>query len=295
MKKLIALILAVFMTLTVVGCSANNTETTSDVSNVSSNITDISSYTAESYQIKVVDGQHYLLIPKEKVPQSASGFGSVVGDISFKSVDDFINTVKNGNFTRDQYSTMVNFFKKDENGIKTCNPDKIYEPVGPKEFFVSSAAWSGETYGYSLTNPENCYVTIRLLRKEGFNEIFKEYWVDYNEKHTIVQKTENSAKENYTEIFFSTDAGELKNKRYKLETNVATYETASTKTEIYVREEYFLRCEDPKYTATVSSEIPYQVTMFVQNSDLQYQVMIYDLASPVTPEWLLQFGLKPRS
>ena len=273
MKRIIALILVVFMTLTAVGCADENANSSANSESNQSNATEKLSNTNS------ISGDTNI------------GSGSISGCevspyVDFASVDEFVKTLKNGNFSG-RTLDMVKRFEEDKYGrIKICNPNKIYEPTAPNNFSLSSITWEGETYSYNMSGPEDSHAWIYLHEKESFERNFKDEW-------SSRFMSDTTSDEGYTQTYFSTFAGEFKRKRYKLETNVATYEKASNKTEVYIVEYYRLKTIYSDFPT--SSEIPYRIYMFVQNSGLQYEVRINDLNSPVTPEWLLQFGLKPRS
>ena len=303
MKKLIALILVVFMTLTVIGCSdenanssvnsesnlSNNTESSNTTGSLKHSVTTTINDTVKC-ELEVIDGQYYLLNFGKDI-SNIIGSGMPATDIAFKSIDEFVNTIKGGNFTRGQYNTMVNHFKKDGSGrIKICNPNKIYEPIAPDKAYVAGVNWTGEKYSCDVQTLDAWWALFIIHTKETFEEKSAFHWDHYGRGFEFDKSKKYP---DYTEINYTTGIVDIKLKRYTLETNAATYEKALAKTQMCVEEKYYLRSENPKFTA--SSEIPYLITIFVENDDVQYEVQIRDIKSPVTPEWLLQFGLKPRS
>ena len=311
MKRIIALILVVLMTLTIVGCSDENANSSANSESNQSNTTESLSSSNKQptnnnessnnsvttpindtvkCEINVINDQYYI-VPIANYVSSNTGSGMRDLGIDFKSMDEFIKTVKSGNFTRGQYDTMIDFFKKDEIGrIKICNIDKTYEPVAPKKFSTTGVYWQGEKYSQTIQAVEDWWAQFTVHSKESFESRSEFYWKRYG----FGREFDKSKKyPDYAEVNYQTDVVDVKLKRYTLETNVATYEKASAKTQMYIEEKYYLRSESPNFPT--SNEIPYLIQMFVENDDLQYEVRIDGIKSPVTPEWLMQFGLKPRS
>ena len=306
MKKLIALILAVFVTLTVVGCSDENANSSANSESNQSNPTEslsnsnkqplnnnessnnsITTPTIDTAkcEIKVIDGQYYIFPAAKDILNNTDG--SVIREgTSFKSVNEFVSALKKGEFPSGELPA-INRFEKDELGrIKICNPDKIYEPLSPKEFSPGVVFWSGESYSFPLNGPH--YAIIYVNKNEIYQRNFKEQWENFYGLGKI-EKTES--KDNCTETYFSTSVGKFKAKKYKLQKDVSTYEKSSQKAEVFVIELY--RLESNKSHHTTSSTVPIEVRMFVQNDDLKYEVYLTDLTKATTPDYLMQFGLKP--
>ena len=230
-----------------------------------------------------IDGQYYLRIDGEAA--GADQWGDLAAALEFPSLTDLKDTLKSGKFTDSQIYIMQETFEKDENGIKICDPDRLYKPVLPKDlFWRATVTWGGDIYSFSLgSDTGNTFGRIVILTEEAFRLHFEYDYVQFFTRpqiKNVVQKevlVENIPATMYT---YSNDIIEGKRLRYRI---------INSRSTLYIDEHYILASKNEQLT--VSETVPNRITIYGEQNDVYFYVSLYRFASQPTVAWLSSFAL----
>lgn len=230
-----------------------------------------------------VDGQYYLRIDGEAA--GANQWGDLAAALEFPSLTDLRNTLKSGKFTDSQIYIMQETFEKDENGIKICDPDRLYKPVLPKDlFWRATVTWGGDIYSFSLgSDTGNTFGRIVILTEEAFRLHFEYDYVQFFTRpqiKNVVQKEVLVENIPATQHTYSTDVIDGKSIRYEIAANGKT---------LHVKEEYILASTNEG--AIISETVPDSIRIYGEQNDVYFYVSLYRFASQPTVAWLSSFAL----
>ena len=230
-----------------------------------------------------MDGQYYLRIDGEAA--GADQWGDLAAALEFPSLTDLRNTLKSEKFTDSQIYIMQETFEKDENGIKICDPDRLYEPVLPEDlFWRATVTWGGDIYSFSLgSNTGNTFGSIVILTEEAFRLNFEYDYVQFFTRpqiKNVVQKEVLVENIPATQHTYSTDVIDGKSIRYDIAANGKT---------LHVKEEYILASTNEG--AIISETVPDSIRIYGEQNDVYFLVYLYRFASQPTVAWLSSFAL----
>lgn len=210
-------------------------------------------------------------------------FVQVTG-ITFESLADMKRTIKNNSFTRSQAAIIKTSFKKDENGIKICDPDKLYQPMNVNGLNYTGVCLGGEIYAFFIHFAGDLHGMFIYHSKEDFDKHFKYAYTDYFEHGNV---TITSVVDGHygnvptKEYYYTTVSGVLKEVRYTLNVNGKT---------LIVNESYCLQMDDG--IVPVSETVPYTVNIYGTDNGVNFSMFLCDFTSRPTVEWLSQFGVE---
>lgn len=201
--------------------------------------------------------------------------------IQFDSIEEWIDTVKNGKLDDHQLATANKFFEKDSNGnILICDFSDIKVPVHPKGFECNGVGWSGRYYSYYIENVDGVFAYVHYIGKDAYEDRFEDDYLNFFDQDHIFLKKVIEGKD-ATEYYYSTDAGELKSVRYSL---------ANGDTTRHIEETYRLEMKDSYLEE--SSEIPSSIYIYGSGPNGYFVITIYGLKNRPNVEWLEQFGVR---
>lgn len=206
-----------------------------------------------------------------------------VAGITFKSLADMKRTIKNNLFTKSQAATIKTCFKKDENGIKICNPDKLYQPTLPTGLHASSVCLNGEFYSVSVTATDlPLYVQTHFWSKEDFESRWnrRKDYTYYSD--TGVEKAETVEGIPAKAYYCSTNVCDIKLLVYYMEVNGK---------KLRIIEDYILRA-DAGSDLIASTTVPDIVRIFGEERGQYYEYYLSGFTARPTTEWLSQFGVE---
>ena len=267
MKKLIIIVSCfLFVTTCFGGCGVDTANTNN-----------------KRYEIRTIDNEQYLVIDESVIESIESKIDVEMiqeAEIQFDSIDEFVNTVKNGKLNDRQLAVANKTFKKDANGIKVCDFTNIKIPVNPLELACKTVFWSGELYSFYLESANDTIAYYHLLDKNNYDYQYENNYLRFfdNEGITTTKVIENK---NNTEYYYSTTKGDMKKVRYTI---------TNAETNLVIDETYRLRMEDS--TIPVSQDVPYRITIYGVKSGVYFSIEVFDIVNKPTTEWITQFSVK---
>lgn len=235
------------------------------------------------YDLRPV-GDSYRLVINDEVLNSIESTIDVKlikqASIAFDSIDDFVDTLKNGKLSIEQLAVAYKTFKRDDNGIKVCDIDSIKVPVSPNEMNCKTVYWNGELYSFYLEKENNAVAYYHVLDKNTYDKQYENNYTRFfeNEYVTTTKITETPGG---TEYYYSTTQGDMKKIRYTL---------SNDNTILIIDETYRLSMVDS--TIDTSDDIPYRITIYGERDGNYFTISIFDIVGKPTAEWLTQFGIK---
>lgn len=230
----------------------------------------------KTYRLFCVDGKYYLSFSREESGLARSQLGS----LSFDSLDDLIDSIKNNRFADWEYDVICSSFPKDENGIKIFNLDRVLDAKVPNQMRTGSVSWQGDSYSFNLRDESGVFAYFHILSQQDYSEVFnREYETLLDRKQITVSSRQTIEDRNAEVILCSTDVANTKLVRYTLPNGVI------------VEERYRLSSE----IAQVSETIPSSIHLYSKNEDGCFVVSIGGLKERPTVDWLSQFGVKSRT
>lgn len=267
MKRYIIVILFCLF-LTLILCSCNQTARANE---------------GKRYYLRPV-GDSYRLVIDDEVLNSIESTIDVKlikqASIAFDSIDDFVDTLKNGKLSNEQLAVAYKTFKRDDNGIKVCDINSIKIPVSPNEMNCKTVYWNGELYSFYLEKENNAIAYYHVLDKSTYDNQYENNYTRFfeNENVTITKILELP---DSTEYYYSTAKSDMKKIRYALSNN---------NTNLIIDETYRLSMVDG--TIETSNDIPYKINIYGEKAGDYFSISIFDFVGKPSPEWLTQFGIK---
>lgn len=213
-------------------------------------------------------------------------------NITFDSIDQFYTTLKTQNFTEEQAHIIAHDFSKDENGIKSCDPDKLCDLKVPEGFEYTDKLyrWSGEKYSVEFKTKSSFYGGLSVSSKEAYDSFFKYYYIDTFADNPLisVKKTYEINSGGYTATVYeySTDLSLGKSVRFHIVDGSRT---------VYIDMCYTLEylSEGSSSHYNVSDEHPQRIAMYCEENGQFYKILFFNVDFMPTVDWLLSFGIEP--
>ena len=288
MKKIILIITILLLVLQLYSCNKiqddsvlqsstifNETETPVKIEQVTSSVIKIE----DKYYLNFSDG-NTIEYTGEDSYESAN--------INFATINDFKSTIISNSYTNDQIYNIKKVFRKDSNGIKICDLNTFYAPIMPKDSEILSVGWSGERYGYIISDLKKTYISLMYEIDESYNEIIAYEIEDFYSRPTVNRtKIITEVKDNieYTINYYTTKYGEFKNIEYQLISEEGIKYT--------IKEQYWLSHIDS--SLSVSEDIPKSIYIFGKGEDLYFYCFMSGLTEKPSLQKILSYGLKKES
>ena len=134
----------------------------------------LSSCAQSNYKLIQEDGNYYIEVAKR-----TSDYHAVM-PITFQSIDEMIQCIKEGDFSWQQLDDIRKFRPQQNGGIPIINLSNHYEPTLPELVDGYSVLWYGNEYQLSKTasDDKELSFTFRFRDKAHFDRIKKEHNLD---------------------------------------------------------------------------------------------------------------------
>ena len=253
----------------------NNTTTPQSPETVTSS--DIINPDGADYSLITRDGLHYIVLENEYAVSNGS---QVSTNIHFSSMKEFKDTVTLGKLS-DSQKEIVSTFKKDENGILTCDFNNLYIPALPQNGIYSDISWEGEGYSFYIDLEGEPFGFFHLNSKENHDRNYKYDITDFFDRDTItLNRTEDLGNEK-TAFYYTTQAGYYVRLRYSLKDGDRTYQVDKT-----------YRLNDSEESIDEATAIPQRISMYCSQDEVYYSIKLHEFDGVPTDEWLLQIGIQ---
>lgn len=201
----------------------------------------------------------------------------------FDSIEEFLDTIKNGKLEENHLVDMCRFLEYDSNYIKICDIFNLQVPVLPDGWEVNRVKWGGTDYSFDFFCSTGEVGSLHYKSKEIYESQYeREYLNFFDQEHITLEKTVKN--KNKTEYYYSTKAGEFKRVRYTVKNG---------KTTLIVDEDYLLSTTSQLLEdRPVSDTIPYSVQIYGRKSNHYFKIYLYNLVEQPTEEWIKSFGIK---
>lgn len=204
--------------------------------------------------------------------------------VQFKSLAEMKNAIKNNKFTPSQAAIIKTFFPKDSNGIKICNPDRLYKPVLPDNLEYDEVSLSGEMYSFLVNSNSNFSLAFfHYMTKDVFDRSLKNEFDLYSNHLITITSVQDEMFDNlFTKTYYYyTKNCEMKSIAYTIDSNGK---------KLQILEKYTLKA----YVSglQVSNTIPDSVYVFGTDNNLYFELCIHDPTSRPTVNWLSQIGIE---
>jgi len=235
-------------------------------------------------------GKDYYLVLDESIIKSYEAMHSdpkvcidyIFESITFGSIEELIDTLKNGKLTDSQLLNVC-AYQKSSDGTKICDISDMQVPVLPKEFEWQSGSWNGKTYSFDFESSTGESGTWVYRCKEDYDRLYERNYLNYfdNELITLEKVVNNRDK---TEYYYSSSTAESKLVRYTVK---------KWGTTLIVDEHYLLGIKHHLLEdSQVSDSIPSKVKIYGRKSNHYFMIDLYTLKEPPTEEWIKSFGIK---
>ena len=279
MKKAIALLLLLCLTVLLVACAGREPAKTADPRVYDGSLLE-NENPADNYYLSVVSGQYYLHYTKER-----SNILNDLGSLSFGSLDELIDKIVNNRFEEREHNVIRTAFAKDENGILLFDLDRLFDPVPPRGWEVDEVYWNGTSYSFYVSDARigaaDTFAYLYVLPRDAYSETFeREYETFFDREQITVTSRRRTGDRNAEVVLFSTSSADQKRIRYTLPNGVI------------VDEQYVLKSNTP--LLETSETIPQMIHLYHEGEECCFTAVIFGLTERPSVEWLSQFGLAAR-
>ena len=194
------------------------------------------------------------------------------------------NAIKSGKITKRQADIIKASFPEDSNGIKICNPDRLYKPVLPDNLEYDEVSLSGEMYSFLVNSNSNFSLAFfHYMTKDVFDRSLKNEFDLYSNHLITITSVQDEMFDNlFTKTYYYyTKNCEMKSIAYTIDSNGK---------KLQILEKYTLKA----YVSglQVSNTIPDSVYVFGTDNNLYFELCIHDPTSRPTVNWLSQIGIE---
>jgi len=260
MKKILCILLSIWMVLAFVGCDPNNgndidtssdteSDTMKDTNTETEGVGTLESEmgtgtkdpTRPDYSLITVDGNHYLVF--DNVLNHTYTYPPQEAWVMFDSITEWKDHVTKGTLSDYAKAIIVVAFEKNDIGFKICNFNNLFVPVLPEDVVSSTVRWWSESYSFYIEVDETAYGYITCYTEEQYQ-----------------LACDSSSNSHLYQTQYTLQSG---NKMFTV------YEGSNSNGEIeYMR----MNCIE---------------------GDLYYSITLSNLTEKPSEEWLLSFGLTP--
>ncbi|MBQ8164424.1 MAG: hypothetical protein IJZ94_01220 [Clostridia bacterium] len=241
------------------------------------------------------NGQYYIQFDEIDKNINESFTNSVTEEcITFSSMDEFYSKVTNVDFSEEEVDIMFRSFPNDDNGIRVCDMDRLYQPILPNDAVVDNVRWYGDAYVTSWVASDGASGSIQVFdREEDFYRIMNALRPDnfYEKEHVEVLDYSEDQNSKYTmkkwTFTTTTDSGQYKFREEQ-------YETDSADSHCKIIIIYRLESNDKYSEGMVFSDtIPHRLHVFGNNGDKYWINDSISIVSDIDIDWLMSFDIEP--
>ena len=234
----------------------------------------------EDYSIIENNGRYYIVFTDESQFKNYEE-SQVSATVDFKTIQEFKDRVIKGELSDWEKVTISNSFGRDENGILSCDFNKLYEPVMPLGGMVTSVSWEGEFYGFGVEIGNNIFGFVNYYTPAIYKSIFEYKYENFFDRDTItVTRTEQIGDGQKIATYYRTFAGEFMQLRYTLQNGTKTIVVEKT-----------FRLAMSNEMLTTSSTVPFDISLYCIDEGVHCVMDLYGFSEDPSDEWLMQFGM----
>lgn len=207
-----------------------------------------------------------------------------LASVKFESLAEMKNAIKSGKITKRQADIIKASFPEDSNGIKICNPDRLYKPVLPDNLEYDEVSLSGEMYSFFVNSNSNFSLAFfHYMTKDVFDRSLKNEFDLYSNHLITITSVQDEMFDNVLmkTYYYYTKNCEMKSIAYTINSNGK---------KLQVLETYILKAFVSDLQ--VSNSIPQTVYVFGTDNNLYFELCIHDPTSRPTVNWLSQIGIE---
>ena len=246
------------------------------------------------YEIKVIDGNHYLNFTNGN--EFETNYGSSdnnhasmvnVNFIRFDSLAEMKQKLESNGLTEEQKNIIKTKFTLSENGFDICNVQDLIQPSVPSELFVDSVYLYGIRYEFLLRDdPESPQLSVGMCWGDaGKWERQYAFWMDVIEQNQLDKHETGDFDGSPCETYiFTTKSAQVKH-------IYLTLNDTEGNTPTHVMLEYALQADSG--TVTVSDTIPLAVHLFGEKDGIPFDYYLSGLTEAPTVDWLASFSIAP--
>lgn len=244
----------------------------------------------ERYDLVTIDGQDYLVIKDEIMPKIKEiedntyyhgDWILAAGD--YDTVEEFVDTVKNGKLSDEDLARIKNLLENDSNGILICDFENIQATRVPDGYVLRDVYWNGELYEYYLYAPDPGNNSSCIYWVFDNRELYERNTVD-----TEAEYVENNS-EYITEVKKVDNRTEYYCKGEKIKWKTVWYTITQGESVIQVQEKYKAIENDGDSS---SEEVPEYIDLYGSKEGVYFYISITKPLEKPTVEWLSQFGIE---
>ena len=241
------------------------------------------------------NGQYYIQFDEiDKNIKDSSANSKIAEYIYFSSMDEFYSKVNDLNFSEEEFDIMCRSFPSDDNGIKVCDMDNLYQPVLPYNTVVDDIVWGGNSYVTTWNAPEVACGIVEILNTEDdFYKVMNSVRPDnfFEKEHVEVLDYSESQNDKYImKSWIYTTNSETGKSKFRQE----QYETVSTDAYYKVIIRYSIESDvDFGYEVSYSDTIPHRTHIFCNSGDKYWYSEFYNIESALDIDWLMSFDIEP--
>ena len=252
------------------------------------------SFATAGYTVSRVGDTYYLnFIGGNELTEQESIMGSMSGDISFTSLAEMRDKIKNDTLTESNRAVVKRFFDKDENGIKMFNINQMYQPVYPEGFTCADiVVWSGESYSvyvHELSNMDfGGYLSV--LSSEDYEWNVDRYITNFF-SHVLYESILSQEADTWNGLPCETWVFETT--AVRMRRTVVEIPMEQENEFMYIAIEYRLERFNDNQNLTISDTVPSRVHVIGQTNGQGYALTLFDFSTAPTLEFLTSFGITP--
>ena len=238
------------------------------------------------------NGQYYIQLDDNAGNNASYDSSKIIQYIYFSSMDEFYSRVTELDFSEEEIDIMHSF-SRDDNGIKVCDMDNLYQLVLPNDASVENIAWSGNEYVTLWNSPSVTQGMAFMLNTEGRfqNEMAAALPDDYFEQENIevldyaeVQNTGYTTKK-WTYNHMTVDG--------KFKKRIEVYETDAIDLYRKIIIRYTIEKPDANSDIVCSDTIPFDVSVFTKRENKYCWNLMTKIEDPLDIDWLMSFDIEP--
>ena len=205
--------------------------------------------------------------------------------IRFESLGQMLQTIRSGKFTQAQMEKLIEFDWDEQGRVILFDLDHVLEPVCPSGYGDMAVIWSGKSYAFLFQSPfEAKESDFFIITEESYYIEQTEHYQNFDEFRECDRVTTENRDGTEVTVFDYTYSAYNGGYAFPTPYKLCTYTLTDDNTELFIVE---------TYEPNVDLETPASVKVYGKSAYGYFHITVKGATSRPSPEWLLEFDLKP--
>lgn len=242
------------------------------------------SFSTEHYTVERIEGACYISFAggNDIRDEEQDGLAQQLTHISFSTVDEMYDAIRNGTLTDHQMAVIRNSFTRKDKGFVFPDVERLLTPVLPPHLQVAGVGLTDDVYTYSLrSDSEALSGSMRVLPEALYRAVYEYEYTNYfnNDNITVVSTQESTLEGVPCEVTeFTTSVARIRMYRLQLQAEGRT---------LSVQIKYVIETSSSLLDA--SETVPSGITVYYEKNGRCLEIYLSDFDEMPSLDWITSF------